>query len=78
MITILHIWLATGAIVSGEIPAADCLPHILTAQAAVASGGYASLSEGNREVGVIVRMQCGEHDVVLALPVSNGDCEAGA
>ncbi len=77
MMTILHIWLASGAIVSGEIPAADCLPNILTAQSAIISGGYASLSEGSREVGVIVRMQCDGHDVVLALPASNGDCEAG-
>lgn len=75
MITLLHVWLSTGQIISGPIPASDCLTHLGLAQAAIASGGYASLSADDRDVGMIVRMQCDGHDVVLALPSSNGDCE---
>lgn len=73
--TILHVWLYTGQIISGPIPASDCLPNITSAQMAIASGGYAELDLDGRSAGMIVRMQCDGHDVVLALPSSNGDCE---
>lgn len=38
MITLLHVWLSTGQIISGPIPASDCLTHLGLAQAAIASG----------------------------------------
>lgn len=73
--TVLHLWLATGRIVSGPIPIEDCTRHIEIATAAVASGGYAEMTEGGRPTGIIVRMQCDGHDVVLALPPSSVNCE---
>ncbi len=74
---ILYIWLATGQIASGPVSAADCDRHVLTAQAAVASGGFAEFETPTSKT-LIVRMQCGGHDIVLALPTSNGDCEVEA
>ena len=73
--TIIYIWLTTGAIVSGPIASVDCLHHIATAEAAVISGGYAMLTEDGAETAVIARIQCDGQDVVLALPSTDGDCE---
>ena len=56
---------------------ADCDRHVLTAQAAVASGGFAEFETETQRT-LIVRLQCGSHDIVLALPSSNGDCEVEA
>lgn len=78
MITIIYIWLTSGAIISGPIPAADCARHLATAEAAITSGGYAMLTEDGAETEVIARIQCDGQDVVLALPATEGDCEVGA
>ena len=74
---ILYIWLATGQIASAPVSAADCDRHVMTAQSAVASGGYAEFETPGQRT-LIVRMQCGGHDIVLALPTSNGDCDMEA
>ena len=74
---IIYIWLSTGVIASGPVSIADCDRHVLTAQAAVASGGYAEFETPAQRT-LIVRLQCGGHDIVLALPTSNGDCEMEA
>lgn len=76
--TIIYIWLTTGAIVSGPIPAEDCAHHIATAEAVIASGGYAALTVDGEERETITRIQCDGQDVVLALPATEGDCEVGA
>lgn len=77
MTELLTIFLATGQIASVPISAADCDRHVLTAQAAVAAGGFAEFETPGQRT-LIVRMQCGGHDIVLALPPSNGDCETEA
>ncbi len=73
--TLLTIWLSTGQIISGPIPVSDCLPHIIAAQTATATGGYAEFDVNGRPAGIIVRIACDGHDVVLALPPSSGNCE---
>ena len=74
MTTIISIWLASGAIVSGPIPIEDCARNIAAAEIAVLSGGLAEI-EGPGTKEIIVRMQCDGRDVILALPPSEGDCE---
>lgn len=70
----LIIWLSTGAIAYGPVSPADCERHISTAQAAVASGGFAEFDSPTEKT-LIVRLQCGGHDIVLALPPTTGPCD---
>ena len=70
----LAIWLSTGVIAYGPVSPADCDRHIATAQAAVAAGGYAEYESADERT-LIVRLQCGGHDIVLALPPTTGPCD---
>lgn len=70
----LILYLAAGGQMQFQINPVDCETHIAVSRAAVASGGYATV-EGPGVYEIIVRLQCGGHDVVLALPPTEGDCE---
>ena len=68
---ILTIWLASGAVIREPTNWSDCRELYGVARYTDAIGG-AIEREGH---GLIVRMSCGGHDIVLALPPSDAPCE---
>ena len=74
--TLLSLWLANGAFVQREISATDCDRHIAAAEMARDNGGIVEFHSEDMTA-VVVRLACGERDVVLALPPATGNCEYG-
>jgi hypothetical protein len=68
---ILTLWLQTGAVLREPTSWADCRDLYGWARLADATG-----QELHRDgAGIVVRLSCGGHDIVLALPASVGPCE---
>ena len=68
---VLTLWLQSGAVISEPTSWADCRDLYGYARFAAASG-----QELHRDgAGLIVRLACGGHDIVLALPASEAPCE---
>tara|TARA_R110000822_G_scaffold21722_11_gene68746 strand:+ start:364 stop:636 length:273 start_codon:yes stop_codon:yes gene_type:complete len=71
---ILTIWLHTGAVLREPTSWADCRDLYGWARLADATG-----QELHRDgAGLVVRLSCGGHDIVLALPESDALCEIEA
>lgn len=71
---ILTIWLQSGAVIREPTSWSDCRELYGVARYVDATGG-AIERDGH---GLIVRMSCGGHDIVLALPESSAPCEMEA
>lgn len=69
----LIIWLATGERHVEAVTEAECSKTIATVQALRTLEMEASTEDGTR----LVRIGCGDADVVLALPSSDMPCEWG-
>lgn len=68
---LLTIYLASGAVIMEPTSWSECRELYGLARYADATG-----NEMHRDgAGLIVRLSCGGHDIVLALPASNAPCE---
>lgn len=73
MIDILF-YLASGELVRERITPAMCERVIAQSTAAAESGGWTGTQTEDGEI-LVVRISCGGHDIVLALPPSRGNCD---
>ena len=73
----LTIYLLTGDRIIEPVTHQECEAVMYAARAVQTVGGHLETDhEGSRHA--IGRMSCGDNDIVIALPASAGDCEAGA
>lgn len=75
MIEILF-WLADGSTARESITPAMCDRVIAQSTAAMETGGWVGTQTEDGEI-LVVRISCGGHDVVLALPPAKGICDIG-
>ena len=72
--TFLTLYLMSGDRLIEPVTDHECSAIAEAANATQVLGGMLSTDhEGQREL--VVRIACGDADIVLALPASNGDCE---
>ena len=76
MIEILF-WMADGTFARESITPAMCDRVIAQSTAAAETGGWVGTNTEDGEI-LVVRIACGGHDIVLALPPSRGLCETEA
>jgi len=70
----LVVWLATGEREIQPVTERECREVIAAVDAARTLGLEGRIEDGT----LVVRISCGEDDLVLALPESDGDCEWSA
>jgi hypothetical protein len=64
-------WLATGEREIQSVTEHECREVIAAVDAARTLGLEGRVEDGT----LVVRVSCGDADIVLALPTSDGDCE---